>query len=166
MLISESYRSQLEQMHAEKSVFGAGSFRHANVIEEIADDLGARVILDYGAGKQTMAKAIKSRTVISYDPAIPEISASPEPADLVVCTDVMEHIEPECLDEVLSDIKRCALKAALFTVCTEPAHKHLPDGRNAHLIVEPAEWWVRKLMEFFRPLNFQAGDNGIMFLGK
>lgn len=166
MLISESYRKQLEEMHAEKAHFGAGAAeKHLDMIRDVADSVAARTILDYGAGKQSLAKAMKDRTVFSYDPAVPEISEEPDPADLVVCTDVLEHIEPDCLDDVLADIRRCSKKCALLTVCTVPAAKHLPDGRNAHLIVENSRWWLRKLLHHFDPLTFQIGHNGFFFLG-
>ena len=166
MLISESYRAQLSQKHAESEVFGAGAAsNHLGMICEVADSIAARTILDYGAGKQSLAKAMKDRTVFSYDPAIPEIADEPDPADLVVCTDVLEHIEPDFLDDVLEDIRRCSLKAALMTVCTVPAAKHLPDGRNAHLIVESPKWWLRKLIYHFEPLTFQVGRNGFLFIG-
>jgi S-adenosylmethionine:diacylglycerol 3-amino-3-carboxypropyl transferase len=65
----------------------------------------------------------------------------PEPHDIVVCTDVLEHIEPDCLDDVLADIRRCTKKAALLVVATRPAMKTLSDGRNAHLIQEDFKWW-------------------------
>jgi hypothetical protein len=108
---------------------------------------------------------MKDRTVFSYDPAVEGIDEEPDPADLVVCTDVLEHIEPDCLDDVLADISRCTLKVAMLTVCTVPAAKHLPDGRNAHLIVENSRWWMRKLFHHFDPLTFNAGKNGFLFLG-
>lgn len=166
MLISEEYRAQLSQKHAESSEFGAGAAgKYADIIGHVADDISARTILDYGAGKQSLAKAMRDRTVISYDPAVPEIAGEPDPADLVVCTDVMEHIEPKYLDDVLADIQRCTLKAALFTICVVPAHKHLPDGRNAHLIVEDVRWWCRKLFHHFKPVMIQAQKNGFLFVG-
>ena len=38
-----------------------------------------------------------------YDPAIPGKDSLPEPADIVVCSDVLEHIEPNYLLNVLVD---------------------------------------------------------------
>jgi hypothetical protein len=60
---------------------------------------------------------------------------------------VLEHIEPELLDNVLDDLKRCALKGVFLTINMRPAYKTLADGRNAHLIQKPIEWWLPKLME-------------------
>jgi hypothetical protein len=57
---------------------------------------------------------------------------------------VLEHIEPELLDNVLDDLQRLTLRAAMCTVHTGAAVKFLPDGRNAHLIQQPPEWWLPK----------------------
>jgi FkbM family methyltransferase len=97
--------------------------------------------LDYGCGKQTLAAALPDLRVIGYDPAVPGLDAPPQPADLVVCTDVLEHVEPELIDNVLDDLCRVAKKAAFVTVATRPAVKTLADGRNAHLTVQPLAWW-------------------------
>jgi hypothetical protein len=62
-------------------------------------------------------------------------------ADLVTCTDVMEHVEPDRLEAVFTHIRQLARKAAFFVIATRPANKRLPNGGNAHLIIEPASWW-------------------------
>jgi hypothetical protein len=36
----------------------------------------------------------------------------------------------------------------------------LPDGRNAHLIQEPPEWWLPKLLERFDLYTFQRMPGG------
>jgi hypothetical protein len=84
-----------------------------------------------------------------YDPAIPEKAESPRPADLVVCTDVLEHIEPDHLKAVLKDLKRCVKRMGYFVINTGPARKTLPDGRNTHLIQQDREWWRNTLGRYF-----------------
>ncbi|HET9469625.1 MAG TPA: hypothetical protein VFO24_00885, partial [Usitatibacter sp.] len=63
--------------------------------------------------------------------------------------DVLEHIEPECLDEVLDDLQRVTRKIGFFVIATREAEKTLPDGRNAHLIQEPIAWWAPRLEKRF-----------------
>jgi hypothetical protein len=83
------------------------------------------------------------------------------PADVVVCNDVLEHVEPEHLDEVLKHMASLAKKAIVLTVATVPAVKTLADGRNAHLIVENARWWYTKLEPYFGNLaHFEAHISG------
>jgi hypothetical protein len=36
--------------------------------------------------------------------------------------------------------------AGWFRIACYPAKKHLPDGRNAHLIVESPDWWRKQLL--------------------
>jgi hypothetical protein len=83
---------------------------------------------------------------------------------MVCCIDVLEHIEPALLDNVLDDLKRVTQRIGVFTVCCEEAKKFLSDGRNAHLIVQPAEWWLPRIMERFELHMFQKRPDGFMVL--
>ena len=73
---------------------------------------------------------------------------------------MLEHIEPELLDNVLDDLKRVTKRAALFTVHVKPAVKVLPDGRNAHLIQQPPSWWLPKFLERFDLVTFNRMPQG------
>jgi hypothetical protein len=86
--------------------------------------------------------------VQEYDPGIRGKDILPKPCDLVVCTDVMEHVEPKALMRVIDHIFRLTGYIAYIVVATRPANAVLPGGRNAHLIIENAEWWTRA---FTRP---------------
>lgn len=133
-------------MHQKQRNFGMGSKRRK---EEILA-LGYVDILDYGCGKGKLGIGRK------YDPAIPEFSQDPEPADLIVCTDVMEHIEPELLEDVLKHIRSKMKKYGYFTIGCSKAAKKLPDGRNAHLIIQRPEWWVERLSQYFTVVRHQT----------
>ena len=61
--------------------------------------------------------------------------------------DVFEHIEPVYLDHTLKQINKKMLRTGFFRIACYPAKKTLPDGRNAHLIVESPAWWREKLLE-------------------
>lgn len=153
MLISEEYRKLNSQIHSDDEGWGTTGNRFALIVAELAKEKNAGSILDYGAGKRTMEKALKEMVdckVRSYDPCIKQISKPPKPADIVSCTDVLEHVEPNCVDSVLDDIKRVTKKSAFLVISTVPAIKILPDGRNAHITVKPAEWWLIKIMERFK----------------
>jgi len=162
-VISEEYKELNRQLHEERDDYGRSGEHYKDMVLQVASAIKAESILDYGAGKCTLANALPHLPIVSYDPAIEELSEPPAPAEMVVCTDVLEHIEPELLDNVLDDIQRLALKVAFFTVATRPAKKTLADGRNAHLIVEPAEWWLPKFLARWRLDTFNRVGDG-MFL--
>jgi hypothetical protein len=146
--ISEDYRKLNEQMHRERPDYGVWGGRHARAVAQIAEGLKTTSILDYGCGKGTLGRSL-SIPIWEYDPAIPGKSDPPRPADLVVCTDVLEHIEPELLGATLYDLKRCTRKTGYFVINTAAAKKSYPDGRNTHLIQEKMDWWVARIKEFF-----------------
>lgn len=99
-----------------------------------------------------------------YDPAIEGIDALPLPAELLICTDTLEHVEPDRIDAVLTHIRSLTLIAAYLVISTQPAHKTLRDGRNAHLIVESPEWWWKKVESVgFRLISrfVRSNDEGV-----
>ena len=128
--------------------YGVSGAKRADVVLKLSESMDTKSILDYGCGKGLLAKNLPF-PIWEYDPAIPGKDTPPRPADLVVCTDVLEHIEPDLLDNVLQDIARCMIKTAYCIIATFPAGKTLPDGRNAHLIQEGADWWRNRLEKFF-----------------
>jgi len=119
--------------------------RSAKYVVELANQTGLSDILDYGCGKGTLNDCMNI-DIKEYDPCVEGKDTPPDPAEIVVCTDVLEHIEPDYLEDVLDDLQRLATRHVLLVIATVPAGKTLPDGRNAHLIVEPAEFWLPKLM--------------------
>lgn len=148
-LISSEYRALNEQLHAENLAYGVGGGRHAPVILKLADSLKTRSILDYGCGKGYLAKAIPF-PIWEYDPAVPGKTETPRAADLVVCTDVLEHIEPDKVRAVLMDLQRCVKQIGYFVIYMAPAQKVLADGRNAHLLQKDKNWWRKKLQAYFK----------------
>jgi 2-polyprenyl-3-methyl-5-hydroxy-6-metoxy-1,4-benzoquinol methylase len=146
MLITEEYRVLNRELHRTNEHYGTSGQKWAELVSKLAKNMKALNILDYGCGRGTLGRALPSLPVSNYDPALVGLDGSPEPADLVVCTDVLEHIEPECLDDVLDDLKRCAGRKAFLVVATRPAKKFLADGRNAHLIQMPSSWWLKQLL--------------------
>lgn len=86
--------------------------------------------------------------VVNYDPCVEGLGEKSK-CDFVACIDVLEHIEPEYLDDVLDDIKAHMGRCGFLTVHTEPAFKHLADGRNAHLIQRPYDWWMEQIRSRF-----------------
>jgi hypothetical protein len=148
LLISDEYKELNARLHRENLTYGVGGGRHAETILKLAQSIKSQSILDYGCGKGYLSKAIPF-PIWEYDPAIPGKDEAPRPADIVVCTDVLEHIEPDMLKFVLDDLRRCTKQVGYFVIHTGPARKTLPDGRNTHLIQQDHNWWHAKLSKFF-----------------
>lgn len=156
MLISDDYAALNRGLHETSAKYGSGGRKWADSVRQLSAALGAdATILDYGCGKASLRNALPEKRVFCYDPAIPEFSGRPEPADLVVCTDVLEHVEPDCLPAVLADIASLTLKTAFLVVCTKPSAELLPDGSNAHRIVEGSTWWLKVLSGHFAIRSFK-----------
>jgi hypothetical protein len=162
-LISDEYRELNKSLHHEIVQYGAIGSRHINKVIELMQVVNSHDVLDYGCGKSTLARNLPFN-IHQYDPCIEKYSALPKPADIVICTDVFEHIEPECLDNVLAHLSQLIKKAGYFTACLVPAKKTLPDGRNAHLIVKPANWWINKIYEHFEIINFSKMEKEIVLI--
>lgn len=145
-LTSPGYRASIRHAH-ETTNWGRGGASWAEPIAAYAAKLGTTDVLDYGAGGRTLAPALAAKGISckEYDPGVPAIAIPPKIADLVVSTDVFEHIEPELIDNVMRHVYLLSRKAGYFVIAKQPAKKILDDGRNAHLSCHPTEWWVEKL---------------------
>lgn len=158
MLISTDYKAQNEQLHQSRPDYGTSGQRWASMVVDLCAAHNTRDVLDYGCGKGTLQGNLDFM-IKQYDPCIAGRDTPPHPADIVVCTDVMEHIEPACLDAVLDDLKRCTRRLILLTIATGPAKKCLPDGRNAHICLLPAKEWLARIQERLSLKYFKDMDN-------
>ena len=169
VLISDEYRALNRAMYGAKPNYGSSGHRWVTFAHDLALVCDAETLLDYGCGRGTLKAALEAASplyrIFEYDPAISGKETKPAHADVVVCGDVLEHVEPECLDAVLDDICGIARRGVFFVVATGPAQKTLPDGRNAHLIVEPPGWWLPQLMARWDIQMFRNFKNGFLMSG-
>lgn len=168
MLISPEYRDIQAEMHRNPG-YGVASVQYAPLVADTVRRYRFEEFLDYGAGKGRLATELEWLVpwpirVQCYDPAVSEWSAKPEPNRFVACIDVLEHIEPLLLSNVLDDLQRVTAELGLFTVHCGLAKKFLPDGRNAHLIQQPAKWWLPQFLERFELVQFTAMAHGFWVL--
>jgi hypothetical protein len=132
------------------------------LVAAVINKLEVTHLLDYGCGSQlSLAQGLKGKvnhafTYQAYDPCVPEYASPPVPAELVVCCDVLEHIEEDRIDAVLDHLEELTEAVGIFTVSTGPAKKVLPDGRNAHILQRPPEWWLPRFMARFDLQTFQV----------
>ncbi len=162
-LISEEYRQEQAALHAVGN-YGTAALMYGHTVLGLLKSTGARSLLDYGCGsKQSLLQNLNLPIEVvyeGYDPAIPDFSSAPCPAEFVTCIDVLEHIEPHFLDNVLDHLAELADPYGFFTVHTGPALKFLSDGRNAHLTQKGLQWWLPRFQQRFELLTTQTIPNG------
>jgi hypothetical protein len=146
-LISLEYLGQQKWLHVQPRGYGAKGAKWKDTVLALATQLEATSILDYGCGQGGLGRALESSCrkrcirLAEYDPAIEGKDGRPSFADIVTCTDVLEHIEPANLEAVLTHLYTLARRAMFTVVALDPANKTLKDGTNAHLIQQPPDWW-------------------------
>lgn len=142
---SDAYSDVLLATHKSTGMrWGGAGKSHADTVTAFANELQAWTILDYGCGRGTLKDSIQW-PVEEYDPGIPGKRALPKPADLVVCTDVLEHVEGDKIDNVLRHLRSLTRKGIFLVIALTPARQILVDGRNAHISLHPAAWWIKRL---------------------
>jgi len=166
-LISDKYVALNKELHERNKKYGAKGHDWADrVIGYLRTSL-ANSYLDYGCGKGSLLAEVQRRhkewgypylggkigilEAHGYDPVTRP--GDPAPADFVTCCDVLEHIEPEYLDNVLDDIASKIKTQGLLVISQRKANKTLADGRNAHLIIEKTPWWMDRLGKHFRSVE-------------
>ena len=158
-MISDAYKHQLQTMHEERTAGGRkwGTTGARNFGDYICKFLEHRrgqivTVLDFGAGQGSLGEYVQQYAVDvevkwkDYDPG--KGDKPPEGKfDLIVSSDVLEHVEPEEIDNVIEWLDVHATKAQFHHIACDPCGLILPDGRNAHLITEKLDWWLKKFAD-------------------
>ena len=168
--ITEEYRELQKKLHQNPN-YGVASLSFAPIVTEIIKQAKIKSLSDYGAGKKNLLIGINNNGVkdieyFPYDPAFPEYGR-PSPAELVCCIDVLEHIEPDLIDNVIQELASITKNLGFFSIHMGPAAKILADGRNAHLIQKPSSWWLPKIVKYFeihQLMNHNIMGNGIWMI--
>ena len=121
-------------------------------IRPLVREIAPASILDYGCGQSSLLDHVAPTREIRlwrYDPAIPAFATlRVSQVDLVICTDVLEHIPEADLADVVGRINDLSAHA-VFSIDTSPSEQVLPDGTNAHCTVRPAPFWRALLADCF-----------------
>ena len=132
-----------------------------------------KTLLDYGCGKALpydkdkcgevgLLKPVQELCNIElfdlYDPAYEKYAILPDKKyDVVVCTDVLEHIAEQDIDYVLTKIFSCSNKIVFLNVSCQHALKHFKQGKlkgkNLHVSVFDPSWWMHKIGNIWNNFN-------------
>jgi len=157
-LISQTYLKEVVYQH-QTSEWGMAGLGHVSHIIDLANRIKAKNILDYGSGCGRTANELRKKNfeVLEYEPGIPSkrknlklINGINFKTDLIICTDVLEHLERNKLSNVLKHLKSINCMYYYITIGSGPAHRILSNGDNAHLIQEDDDWWHDILSKIFK----------------
>ena len=176
---SEKYVELVEaykNLHKEEDKFrGISLVPFAYDIYNILLHNNCKSILDYGCGKaipykknhrdvdpkkkipnfdKPLHKWWGIDELFLYDPAYPEHDKLPtKKYDMVICTDVLEHIPEEDLDWTIQELCSFANKTVFINVSTLLAKKTFKTGKykgeNVHVTVYNHEWWLNKISKIW-----------------
>ena len=149
-MISDKLKKMYQDIHRD-TPFGKRA-KFPKHLEKFIKEKQPRSILDFGCGKGRLIKTIKDAypniDVLGYDPANPDFNKDIDDIqiDMIISSDVLEHVEPEYIDNTLKFLQT---KSKMFyhLIACSPAKLILPDGRNAHLIVEDDRWWRQRFLD-------------------
>jgi SAM-dependent methyltransferase len=148
--------------------FGCGTGRGALMLAIQANvggiDLDVRMVdfaancLDPGVREIMEAQSATTKTRLSFTQA--DLS-KPLPPDLVAqygfCTDVMEHIPPAQVDQVLANIMQAAQHVFLQIALQDDVCGALI-GEALHLSVHDADWWMAKFSALGAQVHYSERD--------
>lgn len=161
MLISDAHLREQQILHAAPRGYGQRGAKWAATVLELAREYRCATALDYGCGRGSLAVALHGCMVVrEYDPAVFGKASLPDPADLVVCTDVLEHVESDRIFAVVGHLAALTRRILFVVVSLVPTDKRLSDGRQAHILLRSVEWWRYLLVEghdFILARELQAG---------
>jgi len=151
-MFTKEYLEELKDIHIDPKRpqgFG-GKVKDLGQFHNYMNYWSPSTCLDYGCGKGVILAYLKetypNTEFAGYDPALKMWDYRHQNKfNTVFCNDVLEHIEPEFIADVLQDINQYATDYIWLRIDTRPARKELSDGRNAHLIIEDKDWWMEML---------------------
>lgn len=148
------YIEKSKKLHLNgNNIWTGGSLKkHISYIKDVIKKNNIKTILDYGCGKATCHKNKSTKVwnydeLFLYDPCVLEYNKKPidKKFDLVICTDVLEHIPESDIDNILKELISYSNKLLFLSISTREADKKFFDNENVHLTIKNKDWWLDKL---------------------
>lgn len=154
---------QYKILHQTTPSYGAGGGQYLSEVRLFIDYLKPTSVLDFGCGKESLIRKLAHHypqiEFYGYDPAIPGRDTLPiEKADLIITTDVLEHIPEDALPDVVETM--ASISDHVFAVLHHAlAERILSSGTNAHCTVKPPQWYYELFGRYFNTPHPLPGRN-------
>tara|TARA_Y100000385_G_C13068487_1_gene627851 strand:+ start:145 stop:663 length:519 start_codon:yes stop_codon:yes gene_type:complete len=147
-----------KQLHQERN-YGDTGLEYAEDILNLIRQTGAQTVLDFGSGTGSLAKSLRKRNVLidEFDPCYPGKEKIPkEKYDLVITTDLLEHIYEDELDNIFEEMLYLKPKFMYHAISTREATILLPDKTNCHKTIKNMHWWYDRIYNLINPAAINA----------
>mgnify|MGYP003150940010 FL=1 len=158
---------QYKELHNENKFKGISLNNHITSIGDLIKKHNVKSLLDYGSGKgylytnefkivnpklkEPLQKMWKIDNLKCYDPGYKEHSEYPtDTYDMVISTDVIEHIPEEDLTWFINDIFSLSKKFVYLNIACYPALKHFKDGTNVHVSIFSPQDWIDFIIKLWK----------------
>ncbi len=143
-----------KQLHKQDAEFGTSSPLYYREVCLAIDFLKPKSVLDYGCGKGLLLEQLKKKYpeifFYGYDPGVEGKDTLPvKTADLVINTDVLEHIPENEIEDAVRQISKISSNV-FFGLHHALAGAKLPNGENAHCTVRPTFWYFNLFDRYFK----------------
>ena len=174
---SQEYHDLIDSykvLHQEEGKFkGISLVPLVPTLMSLVKENNCKTLLDYGCGKaipydkdrcnevglkNPVQELCNIESFDLYDPAYEKYATLPNKKyDIVVCTDVLEHIAEQDIDYVLTEILSHSKKIVFLNISCQPALKHFKEGKfkgkNVHISVFDPSWWGHKIGNIWNKFN-------------
>lgn len=166
--MSENLISRYVEMAADGVSFpGFSILAHKDEIGKLVRKYNVQNILDYGCGRGDQYKqphrlhkvwGLQWWHVKLYDPAFKEHDERPYGKhDLVICSDVLEHVPEDQVPDVIGDLFMFARKAVWASICCRLAKKTFTGTDiNLHVTVKSMDWWNQQFESMRQKMELQT----------
>jgi len=159
-LISDEYRALLCWLHEASPDFGTAGDKQAQQVGLLMRMLGTTDVLDYGCGKGNLISRFPG--IKGYDPGVPKFANDPQPADLVICTRVLEYVEETSVNAVMQHIARLAKRMVYFEIGVRPREQYISETPVA--ITRDTRWWFDVISQYFELVGPTFGGSAALRL--
>ena len=158
MTITEAYQATLlflRDRHGLGWGITGGKYAGKSIVKFLIEHPEVQTILDYGCGSASLKEWVEERGITDrlwtlYDPGVPQYKQRPAGKfDLVITTDVLEHVEEIMLNNVLDHLHSLTgkfLYSEIACYFSGNAFEGGPyTGQDFHINMKAPDSWVKRL---------------------